>query len=312
MYNFPPRLNAGDKIGIVSPASRPGDVQKFQNGIQYLKKKGFEVVVAEHCLDEYGYLAGPDRQRADDIHQMFRDPQIKAIICSRGGYGTPRLLHLLDYDLIQKNPKIFVGYSDITALQQAFLVQARLVTFSGPMVAIEMGDSIDPFTETHFWSLLNNLSSQYQLNAPETLPFQVFQSGVAEGPLIGGCLSVLAPLIGTPYMPDYQGAILILEDIDEEPYSIDRNLSHLKAAGIFNQIRGIIFGQFLDSEPKDPSKPSLSVEQVFRDLLGDLAIPIVTNFAYGHAKQKYTIPFGVKARLDTDNNSLQLIEPVCC
>lgn len=311
MYTSPGKLKSGDKIGIVSPATRPPDEKKLQRGIAYLKSKGFAVKVGSHVLDEYGYLAGRDQDRADDLNAMFRDPAIKAIICSRGGYGTPRLLHLIDYEAIRENPKIFVGYSDITALQHALLAQSNLITFSGPMVAVEMGAGIDPFTETQFWPLLTESNTTVSLNNPPEMQLQVINPGVAKGRIVGGCLSVFTPLIGTPYMPDYQDAILVIEDIDEEPYSIDRNLSHLKAAGIFNRIKAIVFGQFLDSGPKDPSKPSLTILQVIQDIVGELSIPIVVNYAYGHGKRKNTIPIGAMAQIDTTAGKFEIIEQVC-
>ncbi|MBN1350404.1 LD-carboxypeptidase [candidate division KSB1 bacterium] len=313
MVLYPPQLKAGATVGIVSPSSPPSDEKKFQTGLDYLQQKGFKVVVGEHCLSRYGYLAGLDVERAEDLNQMFRNPEIDAIICSRGGYGAPRILHLIDYEAIKANPKIFVGYSDITALQQAIYAKTGLVTFSGPMVAVEMGRGIESFTEKQFWPLLTNDGPDYlSLNSTAPYDFDILKPGIAEGRLMGGCLSVLAGIIGTPYMPEYRDTILILEDIDEEPYSIDRNLSHLKAAGIFEQVRGIIFGQFLDSEPEDPSKPSLTIEQVVGDLIADLSIPVIMNYAYGHGMQKYTIPIGGKVRLNTHEKSINLIENVCC
>jgi len=313
MVLYPPQLKTGATIGIISPSSPPSDEAKFQAGLDYLQQKGFKVKVGAHCLSRYGYLAGLDAERADDLNRMFRNPEIDAIICSRGGYGAPRILHLIDYEAIKANPKIFVGYSDITALQHAIYAKSGLVTFSGPMVAVEMGRGIEPFTEKQFWRFLVNDRADYpSLSNVEQYAFDVLKPGVAEGRLMGGCLSVLAGIIGTPYMPDYRDTVLILEDIDEEPYSIDRNLCQLKAAGVFNQVQGIIFGQFLDSEPEDSSKPSLTVEQVLGDLIADLSIPVIMNYAYGHGMLKYTIPIGGKIRLNTVEKSINLIENVCC
>ncbi len=309
MYRIPPALKPGDTIGIISPASRPLNLEKFEKGVAYLKAKGFQVKIAPHALDQHGYLAGIDPDRAADLNEMFRDPEVNAIICARGGYGVPRLLHLIDYDLIQANPKIFVGYSDISALQQAILSQCHLATYSGPMVAVEMGAGIDPITEKHFFDLLFHPEKPLSLNYPGEMSFKVMNHGTAEGTLLGGCLSVVCGVVGSPYLPDYQDSILVLEDIDEEPYSIDRNLSHLKAAGILHQVKGIVLGQFLDSAPKDPSKPSLTIEQVLQEILGDLPVPIVYDYAYGHGPRKFTIPFGTSARLDTYSETFELIHP---
>lgn len=307
MYKIPPALKYGDTIGIISPASRPLNLDRFEKGVAYLKEKGFQVKISPHALDQHGYLAGLDCDRAMDLNEMFRDPAVKIIICSRGGYGVPRLLHLIDYDVIRANPKIFVGYSDISALQQAILSQCGLVTYSGPMVAVEMGAGIDPLTEKHFFDLVFNPTCSHPLNSPGEMSFKILNHGTVEGTLLGGCLSVLCGVVGSPYLPDYQDSILVIEDIDEEPYSIDRNLSHLKAAGILHQVKGIVLGQFLDSEPKDPSKPSLTIEQVFKEIIGDLSVPIVYDYAYGHGPRKFTIPFGARARLDTFTETFELI-----
>lgn len=307
MILMPPKLRSGAQIGIVSPASKPLNSEKFQKGIEYLKRHGFSVTLGLHASDAHGYLAGTDAARADDLNAMFRNPDIDAIFCSRGGYGTPRILNLLDYPAIQANPKIFVGYSDITALQHAIQAQTGLVTFSGPMVAVEMGGEFDPATEKHFWKLLTG-QTRSLADLPE-MGFQVLRPGMAEGILVGGCLSVLAGVIGTPYMPDYSDGILVLEDIDEEPYGLDRNLCQLKAAGIFDQVRAIVFGQFTDCGPKDPTKPSLSIQQVIGELTRDLAIPIITDYPYGHGSRKYTLPWGARARLDTVAGVFELIEP---
>jgi muramoyltetrapeptide carboxypeptidase len=307
MFLMPPKLKPGAHIGIVSPASKPLNSEKFQRGIEYLKQRGFSVTLGAHASDEHGYLAGTDEARASDLNAMFRNSSIDAIICSRGGYGTPRILNRLDYPAIQANPKIFVGYSDITALQHAIQAQTGLITFSGPMVAVEMGGGIDPFTETHFWELLEGKTTSL-CNLPE-MGFQVLRPGVAEGFLIGGCLSVLAGVIGTPFMPDYTNGILVLEDIDEEPYGIDRNLCQLKAAGILDQVRAIVFGQFIDSNPKDPEKPSLSINQVIEELTKDLTIPIITNYPYGHGSRKYTLPWGAHVRLNPAAGIFELVDP---
>lgn len=308
MYLRPPKLETGAHIGIVSPASKPSNVEKLERGVEYLKKKGFSVTVGKHVMDEYGYLAGADQSRADDLNAMFRDPAIDAIICSRGGYGTPRILDFLDYPAIKTNPKIFVGYSDITALQHAIQAQTGLLTFSGPMVAVEMAAGIDPFTESHYWDLLTGKTPSL-CNQPN-MGFRGLRSGVAEGRLIGGCLSVLAGVVGTPYMPDYTDGILVLEDIDEEPYGVDRNLSLLKAAGIFRQVSAIVFGQFIDSDPKDADKPSLTLRQVLEGLTEDLNIPVISDYPYGHGARKYTLPWGARARLDTSTSTFELIEPL--
>ena len=305
MYILPPAVKPGATIGVVSPASKPSDGKKVEDGIRYLRDKGFSVVIGSHVLDQYGYLAGTDEARAADLNAMFRNPEIDAIFCSRGGYGTPRILPLLDYDAIRENPKVFVGYSDISALQHAILARTGLITFSGPMVAVEMSRGIEPFTENHFWPMIMGENGGNSLSDAEKMPFRVMNSGKASGRISGGCLSVFAPLIGTRYQPDYENTILVIEDIGEEIYGIDRIFCQLEAAGIFSQINGLVLGQFLDTESADPNNPNLTLDQVFADLLGGLSIPIVMNYAYGHGMTKFTVPVGAEAILDTDRGFFQ-------
>ena len=304
----PCRLKTGDTIGILSPSSKPPDEARFLKGVEYLKNLGFNVKIGANTLKQRGYLAGTDKERAADLNEMFQNPDVQAIICSRGGYGAPRLLERIDFRAIQENPKIFVGYSDITVLQNAMLAQTGLVTYSGPMVAVEMGAGIHSFTEQNFWDLLKNETPNFPLNNPHDRPWEVLHPGRAEGTLIGGCTSVLAPLAGSPYLPDFTNGILVIEDIDEEAYRLDRSLFHLRAAGLLNQLDAIVLGDFIDCEAKDQSKPSLTVEEVLQDVLAGLDIPIISGFAYGHGPIKHTVPFGARARLDTNEMTFELIE----
>ena len=295
-------------IGVVSPASRPLDDEQYYQGIDYLKNLGYNIIESEHVLDQYGYLAGNDENRAQDINLMFRDPQVDAIICSRGGYGTPRILERLDYETIQKNPKIFVGYSDITSLSLAIWQKTGLITFSGPMVAVEMGKGIDPFTEDNFWEIISQTNPIGKLTNPENDPIQIVKPGKAKGKLLGGCLSLINVVLGTPFCPDFNGAILFIEDIEEEPYRIDRYLAQLKMAGILDVISGLVLGKFVDCVPGELEKPYLELDQIFHDYFADLNIPVIANFAYGHIPVKHTLPIGIEAELDTDQGGLILIE----
>jgi len=295
-------------IGVVSPASRPLDDEQYYQGIDYLKNLGYNIIESEHVLDQYGYLAGNDENRAQDINLMFRDPQVDAIICSRGGYGTPRILERLDYETIQKNPKIFVGYSDITSLSLAIWQKTGLITFSGPMVAVEMGKGIDPFTEDNFWEIISQTNPIGKLTNPENDPIQIVKPGKAKGRLLGGCLSLINVVLGTPFCPDFNGAILFIEDVEEEPYRIDRYLAQLKMAGILDVISGLVLGKFVDCVPGELEKPYLELDQIFHDYFADLNIPVIANFAYGHIPVKHTLPIGIEAELDTDQGGLILIE----
>jgi muramoyltetrapeptide carboxypeptidase len=304
----PVRLSKNATIGIVSPASRPLDEGVYRQGISYLENLGYKVIESEHVLNRRGYLAGEDFDRAADLNKMFQNPDVDAIICSRGGYGTPRIIDQIDFKAIQTNPKIFIGYSDITSLNLAIWQQTGLVTFSGAMVAVEMGKGIDPFTEQHFWKMLTSVEPIGSLSNPPDLPIKIFKPGKAEGILLGGCLSLINVLLGTRYCPNFKDAILFIEDIDEEPYRVDRYLAQLKLAGILNQVAGIVVGQFIDCEPSEPEKPYLKLDEIFEDYFGSLNIPIIANFAYGHGSIKHIMPIGVPAILDTDQGGLIITE----
>ena len=291
-------------IGVLAPAYPPNR-EKLNTGIKYLESKGFTVIRGDSLNAQYGYFAGNDELRLQDLHRMFADPKIDAIICARGGWGTLRLLDRIDYDLIKKHPKLLVGYSDITTLQLAFRAKAGIPSLSGPMVAVEMGSGILPFTEKYFWNYLFNNESHFNIpiDKGETT---IWKEGRAEGILLGGCLSMVAHQLGTPYSPDYRDVILFLEDVGEAPYKIDRYLAQLKQAGIFSQVSGIILGNFIDCEPEDNGTPSFTCEEVLRDYFTHAPYPVIYNFPYGHGMHKVSMPIGVQAELDTKGQFLRV------
>ncbi len=303
----PPRLEPGDVIGIVAPASPMKD-ENLQRGCEYLERFGYRVKLGRFVHKEIGYLAGSDRQRAEDLNRMFRDPQVKAIFCARGGYGSPRLLPLLDYKAFARHPKIFVGYSDITSIQLAMLRHSGLVTFSGPMVAAEMGQNrMDAFTEENFWKILTESQPFGELPRPDSKIYGRIHKGRAKGRLIGGCLSLIAPLLGTPHMPEVKGSILFVEDIGEEPYRIDRYLVHFRESGLLAKLGGFVFGQMTDCvPPSDSISPSLSLDEVIKDFIKPLGIPALTGLDYGHDNVKYTMPIGVRAALEVNERRCRL------
>ena len=304
----PPRLRKGDLIGIISPASPPSSKEKIDKGVQYLERLGYHVKVGRYVLSQHGYLAGPDEERARDLNEMLADRKVKAIFAIRGGYGTPRLLHLVNYGAIRSNPKIIVGYSDLTALQLAVYRKTGLVTFSGPMVGVEMWNSMDPFTEEHFWRIITSSSRIGLLPNPPDEQTTVLNKGSATGRLLGGNLSLLVSVFGTPYVPDLRKSLLILEDVDEAPHRIDRMFTQLSHSGTLKHISGMILGKFTDCVPSDPSKPHLTVEQVLDGVLKTVSCPTITNFPYGHIPRKLTIPFGVRARLSVRTGSVEVLE----
>jgi len=295
----PPKLEKGQTVGIVSPAS-PMKPDRLSRGIKYIEKCGYKVKLGSHVRDVYGYLAGSDKDRAGEIDKMFIDKEVHAVFCTRGGYGTPRLLELINFETLKSHPKVFVGFSDITALQLAIFQATQLVTFSGPMPAVEMGRGIDAFTEQHFW---NMIASSGPIQALSGL--RCIKPGVTSGRLLGGNLSMICSLIGTPYLPDFQDTILFLEDVGEELYRIDRKLMQLKLAGILQKVRGILIGQFTICEPKSVN-PSLSLEQILHDIFFDLNIPIAEGLKYGHIDVKYTLPLGAEVYLDAKEGYLQI------
>ena len=310
---IPPKLQPGDVVGIVTPASQPyGEKrERYEKGIAYLREQGYEVVEGHNARAERGYLAGTDEQRAADLNDMFSNPEVKGIFCTRGGYGTLRLLDRIDYEAIRRNPKIFVGYSDITTLQLAIYQQTGLVTFSGPMVAVEMGKGIDKFTEHNLWRMITDEQPLGEFPMPSGQQLKTYRAGQAEGRLLGGCLSLITPLLGTKYMPDFNNAILVVEDIDEDTYRLDKHFAQLRLAGVLQKLSGIVFGQFIDCEPKgEDAPPFLTVEEVIADYIEGLNIPVVGKMPYGHGDVKVTLPIGAQVILDADSGKLLLSDAV--
>jgi muramoyltetrapeptide carboxypeptidase len=306
----PSPLKPGDTIGILSPAGPLyGDkLNDYEKGLAYLVQCGYRVLEGRAVRDLNGYLAGSDEDRAHDFNGLFDNPDVKAIICSRGGYGSARILSKIDYETVRKNPKIFVGYSDLTVLQLALYQKCGLVTFSGPMVAMDLGRDLEPATEFSFWQQVT-LAGEHSFIMQEmgALPI-VYRNGCAEGRLLGGCLTSLNNLVGTGYLPDFTDCILILEDIAEEIYKIDRYLAQLLQAGILGQVRGLVFGQFIDCDQPQDMKPSLSLDEVFRYYADQLHIPAMANFPYGHGRVKFTLPMGGRVRMDTFKGEIKMLE----
>lgn len=296
----PPRLRRGDTIGLISPASPPSSQEKIEKSVRYLEQLGYRVKVGAHAMDQNGYLAGSDQHRADDFNEMIRDRTVKAIIALRGGYGTPRILPLINYSAVRRNPKIVVGYSDLTALQLALFRKTALVTFSGPMAGVEMWNSIDSYTEEHFWRLVTSAAPAGFLPAPPEASVAVHHAKKASGRILGGNLSLLISTLSTPYSPAYAKSLLVLEEIDEAPHRIDRMLTQLFNAGILKTVAGVILGRFTNCVPSDPSKPFLTIDQVLADAVARIPVPVLTNLQYGHIAKKLTIPFGVKGCLFPD------------
>ena len=295
------KISKGSTIGVLSPAYIPMK-ERVVNGVRYLEEMGYKVKLSNNINQKYGYFAGTDKERVDDIHQLFADNEISALLAARGGWGTLRFLDKLDFDLIKNNPKPFIGYSDITTLQLAIWTKTGMGSISGPMCAVEMGKGIHEFTEKHFWNYLNNNESDYNINLTETKS-KILCEGIAKGILLGGCLSLVSFIMGTPYCPDFNNAILFLEDVGEKPYKIDRYFAHLKQTGVFDKISGLILGDFLDCEDED-DESAFSIQSIIEEYFSDASYPVIQNFPYGHGDVKISMPIGANAILDTKKQKL--------
>ncbi|MBW1914992.1 MAG: LD-carboxypeptidase [Deltaproteobacteria bacterium] len=285
----PPRLQPGDGIGIIAPAS-PVEPSELSPAIDLLTSKGYQVSCAPHLYDSVDYLAGHDNVRIDDLHSMFSNRNIKAILCARGGYGTPRILDRIDFTLIRQNPKIIVGYSDITALLMAINKMTGLVCFHGPLAG-----------KNECALNLNDLIALVSTGGPLDLSLSggaVLNKGKAHGILLGGNLSLLSALIGTPFIPSFKGAILFVEDRGEPLYRIDRMLTHLRLCGLLDGLSGLVAGRFEGCG--DPS----AIGRLMQDIMSGLDIPILTGLPVGHGRENVTLPVGLTADLDTEKMSL--------
>jgi len=296
----PPRLHYGDLIGVVSPAAAVGE-EPLRRGCAELERLGFAVRVGAHALDRHRFLAGTDRDRAQELTDMLQDPDIRAIFCSRAGYGSGRVLPLLDFSVLTYTPKILLGYSDASLVLNAFVQQAGWVSFHGPVVAGEFANHFSPRSRAH---LLELLTTGY---GEDHLPFSLtLRDGVAEGRLLGGCLSVLVTTLGTPLALDTRGAILFLEDVGEKPYRIDRMLTHLKQAGKLDDLAGVIFGEMSGclGETNDPTL----LLSIITDLFADYNYPVGFGLPAGHNGENFTLPLGINVRLDTRQQVLTFLE----
>jgi len=288
---YPARLKKGDTIGIIAPASS-FNRKTFDRGVAVLKSMGFDIFIPEGLFHRKGYLAGSDTHRAELVNRLFNDPSVDAIICARGGFGSIRVLSYLNYKSIRAHPKLCVGFSDASTLLSALYTRCELVTFHGPVVTL-LADA-SPKTIEHLYAVLttNDVLTLHPENSITIRP------GLARGPVVGGNLTSLCHLTGTPFQPDYKGHILVLEDRGEKTYRIDRMLTQMKLAGCFHHIAGIVLGSFMDCG---------DIKDIFRivdDVFDDDLIPILAGFDIGHGPHNLTIPLGVSATVDADKQVL--------
>ena len=291
----PKLLNTDSTIGIISP-SYWLDKKVLKKTVQYFTDLGYKIEIGLSNTLQWGPFAGTPQQRADDLHRMFSNPKIDAVMCARGGYGANRVLPLLDYDLIQKNPKIFIGYSDITAYLTSITQQTSLVTFHGPMLTTYKKSWIN-----YNYNLMNRVltgEKNIKIETPESLKTRILKDGTASGPLWGGNISLLMNRLGTTDALNTNGIILFLEDIDEYLYSFERMLVQMRTSGMFDQINGLIIGE-LENMKDQEIKFGRDTDEIILDICGDLDIPILSNFPCGHGKYQATLPISITTELDT-------------
>ncbi|KOS64220.1 LD-carboxypeptidase [Lysinibacillus agricola] len=307
----PKALKKGDTIGLIS-ASGATPPEKFVPAVESIEKLGFKVVAGETCRARHGYLAGSDELRASEVNQMFRDSNIDGIFCIRGGYGATKILPLLDFDMIKANPKVFAGYSDVTALHIAFNQKCGFVTYHTPMPSTEF---IRPEMDHYTWnSFIENVTaterSDYYLENPPGRPMTTLAAGKATGQLIGGNLTLVTASLGTPYEIDTKGKILFLEDVDENEQRVDRMLTQLKLAGKLDEVAGILLGAWTNCGPENPKHPehSLSLQTIFQEILGPLHKPIIKDIACGHTLPTMSLPLGRTITMDAENQMIKVIE----
>jgi muramoyltetrapeptide carboxypeptidase len=310
----PKALRAGSTIGIVAPASNVYELEDIQIGKETIEALGFRVVLGANIKKQYGYLAGSDAERAADVNEMFSRSDVDGIICLRGGWGCMRMLPLLDYEMIRKNPKVIMGYSDITSLLLAIYKHSGVVTFHGPVVLSTFSDYTMEYMTRAILSnatigAVKNPVSREKVEKDNRI--LKLGKGKGTGPLVGGNLSLVVSSLGTPFEVDLRGKVLFLEEVGEEPYRVDRMLTHLWLTGKLQELAGLIIGKLTDCKPSD-YKPgysqTLSVEEILRTRIEPLGIPALYGMMIGHIKDKVTVPLGINATVDADAGTLTINE----
>jgi len=310
-----PRLKIGDKIGLVAPAWLITE-RDLQLSIERIRQVGLEPIYSDKILGKQGYFSGSDKERADDFNSMIKNPKIKGIIFANGGYGCTRILDLIDYKQIKQNPKVIMGFSDNTALINSIHQNTGLITFHGPISRTIHYD----FSKKHFESIVFNPTDKYMIESSDddlqksekdkTFDRYTINSGKAQGQLTGGNLTLICSMLGTPNQIDFADKIVMIEDIGEEPYRMDRMLTQLIESGQLVKASGIAFGicKGCDKSDKSIAPNSFTLRQVIEDRIKPLKIPAVYGLSFGHNKNNFTFPIGINAKLDADNKTIKLME----
>jgi muramoyltetrapeptide carboxypeptidase len=302
----PARLQPGMTIGVIAPSSALRD-ERLAKGIALLEEKGFRIVAGDHLYDRHGYLAGTDAGRAADLTSMFARRDIDAVFCARGGYGVCRLLDYADWNVIAANPKVFVGYSDITTLHLALERRAGLVTFHGPMV-VTHGGGLSESASDCFWRAVGR-AEPLGVYDTGSAPIRMLAGGQAQGRLAGGCLALLGAAMGTPEQPDFAGRIVLIEDVGEALYRVDRLLAQMLRAGLLQQAAGFVLGTVTGWDREEKEIPPIPLDAVWRDYIRPLGKPAIAGFPCGHEPDPLTLPLGCMAELDADAGTLAVLEP---
>ena len=292
----------GDYIGIVSPASFVNkDV--FQAAVSFLESHDYRVKIGAHALDEYGYLAGTDQHRADDINAMFMDDSVKAVLCTRGGYGTARILGRLDYEMISAHPKPLIGYSDITALHIVLNEKCGIPTIHGPMLASLVTDPLSSdYTVSGFLRMLEGSPLSGEITMPEGRELKTIIPGRAEGKILGGSLTLIASLAGTPYELKADGALLLIEEVGEKPYRIDRMLNQLWQNGLLSRVNGILFGDFVNCASPENAGDTFTLEDILKHYAELSGKPAIYGIPAGHGADNMCVPLGVQAVMKANDD----------
>lgn len=299
-------LKKGDTIAFIAPSS-PIAESRIKPSIEAIENLGLKVILGESFKSRHGYLSGTDEIRARDLNEMFKDDKIKGIFAIRGGYGASRILHMLDYTTIRNNPKIFVGYSDVTILHIVLNQKCNLITYHGPMPSTELYKNLDSFTKDYFINALFSSKPIGNLNNPSHIQPETLYGGEAIGPMVGGNLSLICSSLGTEYEIDTKDKILFLEEVEEEPYRIDRMLLQLKQAEKFKDAAGIVFGAFTNCNAREPLK-SLTIKEILNELILPEKKPSIYNICCGHCLPTITIPLGALANLNATKQQLNILE----